>query len=205
MKNLLDELHNLDEEDFEVSKDFSKRIITKINKDKKITLFSRVTSLVAVACVAALAVFVGSKFGFLDRVNSLVSNSSSQMAEERTPATGIETQVEDEQPMVQKQLQKNDVFDEYRAFEESVTEESAFSDNVVTASKTYSKQMSLDDYIRDIKQALDENSIEYEVISNTEIEVYTSDMESLYGIIDNYPDVQLELIEDRTLLRIGQN
>ncbi len=68
MKNLIDELHKLDEFEYTVSSDFSKKVMTKIKKDKTSNKISYVISLASVGMVACLAVFMFSntnvKVGF---------------------------------------------------------------------------------------------------------------------------------------------
>lgn len=56
MKNLIDELHKLDETEYQVSADFSKKVMKKIKKNKNISKINYVISLTSVGAVACLAV-----------------------------------------------------------------------------------------------------------------------------------------------------
>lgn len=58
MKNLIDELHKLDEFEYTVSSDFSKRVMKNIKKDKTSNKISYVISLASVGMVACLSVFM---------------------------------------------------------------------------------------------------------------------------------------------------
>lgn len=56
MKNLVEELHKLDEYQYDVSADFSKKVMHKIQKSKKINKFNNVISFASIGAVACLAV-----------------------------------------------------------------------------------------------------------------------------------------------------
>ena len=56
MKNLIDELHGLNDDEYKVSADFSKRVMKKIRKDKNRNKLNYVISLASVGVVACLAV-----------------------------------------------------------------------------------------------------------------------------------------------------
>lgn len=56
MKNLIDELHGLNNDEYKVSEDFSKRVMKKIRKDKNRNKLNYVISLASVGVVACLAV-----------------------------------------------------------------------------------------------------------------------------------------------------
>ena len=56
MKNLIDELHELNNDEYKVSEDFSKRVMKKIRKDKNRNKLNYVISLASVGVVACLAV-----------------------------------------------------------------------------------------------------------------------------------------------------
>lgn len=58
MKNLIDELHKLDEYEYNVSSDFSKRVMKNIKKDKTSNKLGYVISLASVGMVACLAVIL---------------------------------------------------------------------------------------------------------------------------------------------------
>lgn len=220
MKNLLDELHKLDEEEFEVSKDFSKKIVAKINKDKKIVVFKRVTSIVAVACVATFAIVLTNKLGYLDRLKDLANSSInlSSMESANSIDTGMAVQEEKQEilqevPQLQAEFKKNEEFDELNETNEvsEISESLEYEDAVVmnsadiafrNATKTYSKQMKLDDYINEIHQALTDNGIKNEIISNYEIKVESENINSIYDIIENYTDVLLDFSGDIVILRV---
>ncbi len=57
MKNLIEELHKLDDMIYPVSEDFSKKVMKQIKKSKKESKFNYVISLASVGIVACLAVF----------------------------------------------------------------------------------------------------------------------------------------------------
>ena len=90
MKNLLDELHKLDEVEYSVSNDFSKKVVSKINKGNKIIVLKRVTSVAMVACLAGFAVFMTNKLGILDRINKASSNSMSLSMDSMTMMESID-------------------------------------------------------------------------------------------------------------------
>ena len=54
MKNLIDELHALNEEEFEVSASFSKNVMKKIKRKNNVVIFVRVASVLSCACLAGL-------------------------------------------------------------------------------------------------------------------------------------------------------
>ena len=58
MKSLIDELHNLDEYEYKVSPDFSKRVMKAIKKGKNANKISYVISLASFGVAACLAVIV---------------------------------------------------------------------------------------------------------------------------------------------------
>ena len=58
MKNLIDELHKLDEYEYNVSSDFADKVMNNIKKNKTSNKMNCVISLVSVGMVACLAVFM---------------------------------------------------------------------------------------------------------------------------------------------------
>ncbi len=228
MKNLLDELHKLDDEKFEVSNDFSKKVISKINKGNKIIVLKRVTSIAAVACVAVFAVVLTNKLGYLDRIKEAVEgisfNSSSMTVSSAESVSPIrEAVVEQEEKAygttnIETANEESVEFDSYAQDEmifdnvqepsmknaESIMSEEAITQNkaneAMDVSRTFSKQMNLKDYINDIHDALNDKNIENNIISETEIEIFTDDINRVYDVIENYIDAKLELKEDKILL-----
>lgn len=67
MKNLIEELHNLDEYEYKVSPDFSKRVMKEIKKSKNTSNISRVISLASFGAAACFAVVVFSNSNLLGR------------------------------------------------------------------------------------------------------------------------------------------
>ena len=76
MKDLIDELHKLNREEYKVSEDFSKRVIKKIKRDNTYKVIKYVASLASAACVLGLSVFFANKSGVLDRVKDAFGRSN---------------------------------------------------------------------------------------------------------------------------------
>lgn len=67
MKNLIDELHNLDEYEYKVSSDFSKKVMKEIKKNKNTNKISNVISLASFGAAACLAVVVFANSNLIGR------------------------------------------------------------------------------------------------------------------------------------------
>ncbi len=230
MKNLLDELHKLNDEKYEVSNDFSKKVISKINKDKKIIVLKRVTSVAAVACIAVFAVILTNKLGYLDRIKEAaegISFNSSSMSissvensapvrdeisvqEEKAYGT-TNTEIANEESIeydsyAQDEMIFDNVQEPSMKNEEPIMQEESIAQNktieAMDISRTFSKQMNLNDYISDIHEALNNNNIENNIISETEIEIFTDDINRVYDVIENYTDAKLELSDDKIILKV---
>ena len=67
MKNLIDELHTLDEYEYKVSPDFSKKVMKEIKKNKNTNKISNVISLASFGVAACLAVVVFANSNMLGR------------------------------------------------------------------------------------------------------------------------------------------
>lgn len=93
MKNLIDELHKLDNENFEVSKDFSKNVMKRIKKEKHLNTFNYVVSLASLGIVACLAAVLFTntdiKNRFLDLTERLNYNNSSNEKQESDATDNI--------------------------------------------------------------------------------------------------------------------
>lgn len=76
MKNLIDELHKLDEYDFKVSEDFSKNVMKKIKRDKSSNKLTYVISLASIGVVACFALVM---FNNSDIKNSFMVAESANM------------------------------------------------------------------------------------------------------------------------------
>lgn len=223
MKNLLDEIHKLNEEEFQVSKDFSEKVINQINRDKKIIVLKRVTSVAAVACVLVCVFVIGGKIGLMDRVvnsaqEALDINQMSAGEGISLNSASSEKAIESEQALEEASESFNVAMSSAPAlFEEStensksdeigraINEETIFDDaytatNSLGATKTYSKQLLLKDYINEIHELLNDNNIENTIINETQIEINSTDVTKLYEILEMYVDIELELKEDKIIL-----
>lgn len=76
MKNLIDELHKLDEYDFKVSEDFSKKVMKEIKRDKSSNKLTYVISLASIGVVACFALMM---FNNSDIKNSFMVAESANM------------------------------------------------------------------------------------------------------------------------------
>ncbi len=101
MKNLIDELHSIDKEEFSVSPSFSKNVMKNIKLNKKLVSFTRVVSMLSCACLLFMCVYFANKTGILDKV---VNNFSQKDA---TESSSIDAQTQGK------------VFDSYNAIEEA--------------------------------------------------------------------------------------
>ena len=228
MKNLLDELHKLDEVEYSVSNDFSKKVVSKINKGNKIIVLKRVTSVAMVACLAGFAVFMTNKLGILDRINKASSNSMSLSMDSMTMMESIDVdektqgEIKKEEMMLEgvateavdelEELPLENYADERTTKElpkqasepQSVPEVvNSVNDSLIvakSAARTYSKQMKLDDYISDIHKALNDYNIENEIIADNKIEIHTNNINQVYDVIENYTDARLELNDEKIIL-----
>ena len=228
MKNLLDELHKLNDEKFEVSNDFSKKVVSRINRGKKIIVLKRVTSVAAVACIAVFTIILTNKLGYLDRIKEaaegITFNSSSmtmssidnsapvadEISMQEEKAYGIaNTEIATEESIefdsyAQEEMITDNVQEPSMKSSESIMPEEAVAQNkaveATEVNRTFSKQMNLKDYLNDIHEALNSKNIENNIISDTEIEIITDDINQVYDVIENYTDAKLELKEDKILL-----
>jgi len=68
MKDLIDELHKLDNEEYKVSADFSKKVMRQIKKENRFKMIKYVASLASVACVVGLSFMLIKNNGLADRI-----------------------------------------------------------------------------------------------------------------------------------------
>lgn len=218
MKNLLDDLHKLNDEDFEVSKDFSKKVMSKINKDKKITILKRATSVVAVACVLGVVIMVSNKLGLKERITNTASRKEnvvqSMQATDSEPEIVVQSKQATGSEIDNTSIVKETVlYDNYETEQASANIESneiineapvlyENAEEGMSLRKTYSKQMNLEDYINEIHKKLDDNKIENKIISDTQIEIYNSDVNTIYDLLEIYVDINLELNDEKIILTV---
>lgn len=188
MKNLQDELKKLDNEEYKVSKDFSKNVIKSIKHENILLRIKSIASLASVACVLVVAVIYANKSGLIvsltskqaDEIipsyNGQVSLDSDGLTEEasRNPAY-------DKSSSEGYNIQSNIAADENKKFENNnqesakaveAVEESIFFDNYVSG-----------DGIKLVTDVLIKNEIEYSIEDNNKIIITNSDISIIKAIL----------------------
>ena len=79
MKNLIDELHALNDDNFEVSASFSQDIMKQIKRDNAIKKFIKVSSALSCACAVVICAFLIIKIGGKDIINNATKNTSGEV------------------------------------------------------------------------------------------------------------------------------
>ena len=194
MKNLLDELHELDNDEIKVPSDFSKNVMKKIKKSNRIIALGYVASIASVACVIGITVFFVNKNGLFDKVFSKGANESvTAMSLNETPN--------------QKDIEESKTEDYTEA--QGVVTNSINEDAVAPKSvndrvgATYSKQLNKEEYLKEINNKLIING--YDISrSDDEIIVYSKDFNEVYELLEEYIDVELSLSGDRIIIQLAK-
>ena len=199
MKNLIDELKELDKEEYKVSEDFSKNIIKSIKHDAIIAKIKRITSLASVACVLVIVVIIANNNGsfnslknnnyFQDFTNSTSEDKTGVVIESSTQGgTSQSEETYREESVVAPQESINSTLDKVDATTEEATADTKEIEKAAGAAKTY--EYATDSYSGDnvsiITNVLLKNSIEYVIEDNNRIIVSNSNIKDLNELISGY-------------------
>lgn len=205
MKNLLDELHKLDNDSFNISPDFSKNVMKKIKKSNRIIKLGYVASFASVACIIGISVFFVNKNGLFDKVKESQMSASGILVNEET-IDEFKEETQDKEEVVYKQdVSFNDSKDIETSQPQAVNDTANIeSKNVREAAKseaTYSKQLSKEKYLNEIINKLKINSYD---ISETDdgIIVYSNEFNEVYELLEEYIDIELSLSGDRIIIQL---
>ena len=227
MRDLLNDLNELDKEKYNVSLDFSKKIMTKIDKEKRYGKILHIASLGVAACLIGVCVFTVNKVGVFERINVASSNSISS-----DKSAGV-NDVIDYLPSENEQIvpesireQETNITESSQVYNSSITnlqseesldsipasapqsdinnveyKEARISDN---SNKTYSKQMDKKTYIEDILNALKDNKFDAEYMDDDNaIFVHSTDFTSVYQVLENYIDILIEIKDDGLIIKLN--
>lgn len=139
MKNLIDELHGLNNDEYKVSEDFSKRVMKKIRKDKNRNKLNYVISLASVGVVACLAVVLFHNSSLKSNVFNFNKNKA-ESANLMKPSTSVYNLTEEEASMENDkayrdlensdiETDKNDMYSTLNMANKELEKETSLGDN----------------------------------------------------------------------------
>ncbi len=225
MKDLIDELHKLDNDNYKVSPDFSKRVMKQIKRDNRYKALKYVASLASAACVLGVSIMLVRNSDLLARIlesSKSADISNEQMVLSLEESTAFEPAKESEPDTI------NDVIstDYAKAYTEGASptstinsvmdsaEETNTSDyddildkkavtNRSDNNRTYSKQLSKDDYLNEIKTVLTSNN--YKISGDNEyVQIYDADFTSIYNLLEEYIDVETSISGDDIVVKLKE-
>ena len=143
MKNLIDELHGLNNDEYKVSEDFSKRVMKKIRKDKNRNKLNYVISLASVGVVACLAVVLFHNSSLKSNVfnfNKNKAESTNLMKQSLVAGTSMYNLTEEEASMEDDkayrdlensdiETDKNDMYSTLNMANKELEKETSLGDN----------------------------------------------------------------------------
>ena len=143
MKNLIDELHELNNDEYKVSEDFSKRVMKKIRKDKNRNKLNYVISLASVGVVACLAVVLFHNSSLKSNVfnfNKNKAESTNLMKQSLVAGTSMYNLTEEEASMEDDkayrdlensdiETDKNDMYSTLNMANKELEKETSLGDN----------------------------------------------------------------------------
>lgn len=206
MKNLIDELNALNEEEFEVSASFSKNVMKKIKRKNNIITFAKVASGLSCACLAGFFVFAITKY------NLFVSNDAMSIVSFSSGAVGDIKKENDEslekETMRESSLEEtiNDGINKYDSAEinyaptQNATIEKSM--DVEEVPKTYSKKYDKKEYLNEISNILTEYNYNNTINEDDTITIENDDLFSIYNVLNNYVDIELEYSENKIILKL---
>ena len=223
MKNLIDELHSIDKEEFSVSPSFSKNVMKNIKLNKRVVVVTRVVSMLSCACILFMCVFFANKTGLFNNVkNSLIQkNSSTDNANiEMSETSNIETI--DEASVEEKSIEYNTQEDNSQYLEDSsfdrmlakgVEDETPEASLSVTNSaiktkeseKRYIKTIQIseefekEEYINEIINTLKANGFECEIVDD-KIAINVTDTEAVQNLLRDFVDVDVIAEEGKVIV-----
>ena len=232
MKNLIDELHSLNDEEFKVSASFSHDVMKKIKREKAGATFVKVFSALSCACVIGVGVYFAYNNGVFNRINSAMNSQSVQSINSSTDELNLkklETQQATTQGLQPEEIDYN-VTEESTASDETnydvlsdtnnlaieenaeiykedaekknIMFESAIPNSTQSEAKTYSRQYKEEDYLESIKQVLKDKEFKYTINDNGEIEVASQDFNAVYETIESFVDAEIEIKEETIIIKL---
>ena len=227
MKNLIDELHSLDKEEFSVSPSFSKNVMKNIKLNKRVVVFTRVVSMLSCACLLFMCVFFANKTGLFNNVknsllqkNTSADNASIDFAQTSNVETINEASIEEESLEYNTQVDNSQYLEDTsydtmlaRGVEDEkqkqplATTNSAFK--TIESEKRYvkiirvSEEFEKEEYINEISNVLKENGFEFEIQENR-IVLNVTETEAIQNLLIDYVDVDV-IAEDGKVVVLLKN
>lgn len=207
MKNLIDELHKLDEVEYKVSEDFSKRVMKNIKKAEKTNKFSNVISIASVGLVACLAVFAFHNSDIKTNIFNTQNSNNMEMAESKLDMAqynNTDNMIIEEKEFMDKLEYSveatNDAYNRAEATPESIQKGEVASDSA-KLENFVEKAQSGDDY-QSLEKALKSANIEYEVVENG-IKINATQNE-ITGILNDFEYIDIDIDGEYIILKIKE-
>ena len=196
MKDLVQELNKLGEEEFRVSPDFSQNIIKQIKRDNRRKKIIYVTSIASAACVLGLAVFLVNKSGKLASMFEAKSDSAQSMSTLSTNNAAGEAVKESTDEMYDALERKSE-----EPMSLDVQNETMQATEEAVEDKTYTKQYSSREYIQEIIDILKFNDFDIQD-NETSVIIYSKDVAQVLYILDNFKDVEVGMSGDNIIVKL---
>ncbi len=220
MNNLLDELHELDKDEYSMSPSFSNDVMKKIKKKNKIIKFSKFIAGFGCTAAVLLAVFVFYKSGRLGLVNNVASTQSNGI-DLVTTAGEIEDAAFVSNDNFEKNRFKEDApknapmlmnYDS-AVTEEAVSKESedALLDEVTrekSVEQTYKKEQTIiseynkEDYLNEIKNLLTNNEYSFSINDDEQIIIHSQDVNKIKELLKEYLDIKITSADNEVIISI---
>lgn len=238
MRYIRDDLKLLGETKYNVSLDFSKQVMHKINKEKRYNKLKTIASFGIVACIVVFSVVTVNKLGVINRIKQaviseqeIVSTNDDSVYEKSVNSSenvfGTGNEVEENAQVINEETFEAPGSSE-TTFEENAinnsrqfTKERSVGDSTdgineaiifdlaeskvtsSSASKTYSKQMSKQDYLNEIFELVKKNGYKAELDSDSsKIIIQNNDFNAISKLVEIYIDSQIQISGDSIVITI---
>ena len=193
MKDLLDELKKLDDEEFKVSPDFSKNVMKEIKKQDRNKKIMYVTSIASVACVLGISVFLVNRSGMLSSTVNQASEKQSLLSTDRV----TEEYSEESYNGAISFDSVNDI--QAEAAGEERTQVAPTANNTKSEAKTINA--SKREYIEQIIDALKLHDFDIQDY-NLEIIVYSKNVAGVLDVVEKFEGTEVGMSGDNIIVRL---
>ena len=196
MKDLLDELKKLGDEDYKVSPNFSKNVMKEIKKQNRNKKIIYVTSIASVACVLGISIL------FVNRSGLLIKNSSYEVTERAESLSSSYPTSDKEIESTNGSAMIYDTVDNVQ--EESITEDSL---KVLPASneklRDYTKKNTNREQLEQIMDALKLHDFDIQD-KDTEIIVYSKNVAEVLDVVEKFENTEVGMSGENIVVKLKE-
>ena len=210
MKNLIDELNNLDEIKYDISPRFSKNVMKEIYKEKRNGRLIKVTSIASVACVAVISFIIVRNSTLKNNtlqnssdniVSSLISSTSGSNVEEK------KVSVESEETVMENAILTDETNDSLETPPSALNENASLDTNDVDSARVKEeKQIKSYNYEENVNE-ITEKLVAHGYIITTQdniIIVDSNDLDAIKSMLSAYLNITIELENDKIKIDINR-